>query len=61
MTLQDLQEQYIGAMSQYGKLISLERDRTSDICSAKFVDRSGVPTYKDRSSLQAMKNFLLTL
>ena len=61
MTLQDLQEQYIGKSSKYGKLISLEQDRISDICSAKFIDRSGVAIYKDRSSLQAMINFLLTL
>ena len=61
MTLQDLQEQYIGKSSKYGKLISLERDKLSDIYSAKFVDRSRVATYKDRSSLQAMINFLLTL
>ena len=60
MTLQDSQQEYIGKSSKYGKLISLERDKLSDIYSAKFI-KIGVAIYKDRSSLQAMINFLLTL
>jgi hypothetical protein len=60
MTLEQLSTAYLGKSAEsVGTLVKLECDRWSGLCTATVTRPDGGRKYYDRSSLRALKNFLV--